>query len=40
MRALARHLLYDHGYTTLGYLSGYGDSPDSQTRLQTLKAEA
>ena len=40
MRALARHLLYDHGYTTLGYLSGYSDSPDSQTRLQTLKAEA
>ena len=40
MRALARHLLYDHGYTTLGYLSGYSDSPDSQARLQTLKAEA
>jgi len=40
MRALARHLLYDHGYTTLGYLSGYSDSPDSQARLQTLAAEA
>jgi LacI family transcriptional regulator len=40
MRALARHLLYDHGFTTLGYLSGYGDSPDSQARLQTLAAEA
>ena len=40
MRALARHLLYDHGYTTLGYLSGYSDSPDSQVRLQILKAEA
>ena len=40
MRALARHLLYDHGYATLGYLSGYGDSPDSQARLQTLAAEA
>lgn len=39
MRALARHLLYDHGYTTLGYLSGYNDSPDSQTRLQTLATE-
>ena len=36
MRALARHLLHDHGYTTLGYLSGYSDSPDSQARLQTL----
>jgi len=40
MRALARHLLYDHGYTTLGYLGGYGDSPDSQARLDTLAAEA
>ena len=40
MRALARHLLYDHGYTTLGFLSGYSDSPDSQARLQTLAAEA
>ncbi len=40
MRALARHLLYDHGYATLGYLSGYRDSPDSQVRLQILKTEA
>jgi len=39
MRALARHLLYDHGYTTLGFLGGYGDSPDSQARLKTLAAE-
>ena len=39
MRALARHLLYDHGYATLGYLGGYGDSPDSQTRLRTLATE-
>jgi LacI family transcriptional regulator len=39
MRALARHLLYDHGYTTLGYLGGYGDSPDSQARLGTLATE-
>jgi LacI family transcriptional regulator len=39
MRALARHLLYDHGYTTLGYLGGYGDSPDSQARLRTLATE-
>jgi LacI family transcriptional regulator len=35
-RALARHLLYDHGYSTLGYLAGYGDS---QTRLRVLSAE-
>lgn len=40
MRALARHLLYDHGFSTLGYLGGYGDSPDSQARLETLAAEA
>lgn len=40
MRALARHLLYDHGYTTIGYLGGYGDSPDSQARLETLASEA
>jgi LacI family transcriptional regulator len=40
MRALARHLLYDHGYKTLGYLSGYSDSPDSQARQRTLAAEA
>jgi LacI family transcriptional regulator len=39
MRALARHLLYDHGFTTLGYLSGYSDSPDSQARMQILKSE-
>src|SRR6202021_4308176 len=35
MRALARHLLYDHGYTTFGYLSGYSDSPATQPRLPT-----
>jgi LacI family transcriptional regulator len=40
MRALARHLFYDHGYQTVGYLGGYGDSPDSQARLNTLAAEA
>ena len=40
MRALARHLFYDHGYQTVGYLGGYGDSPDSQARLQSLAAEA
>jgi LacI family transcriptional regulator, galactose operon repressor len=40
MRALARHLLYDHGYRSIGFLGGYGDSPDSQARRQTLAAEA
>ncbi len=40
MRALARHLFYDHSYQTVGYLGGYGDSPDSQARLESLAAEA
>jgi LacI family transcriptional regulator len=39
MVALARHLLNDHGYRTLGYLGGYGDSPDSLARLEALEAE-
>ena len=40
MRALARHLLRDHGYATLGYLCGYADSPDSIERQEVLAAEA
>jgi len=40
MRALARHLLRDHGYPTAGYLGGYADSPDSIERQQVLAAEA
>jgi LacI family transcriptional regulator len=40
MRALARHLLLDHGYRTLGYLGGYADSPDSIERREVLAAEA
>ena len=40
MRALARHLLLDHGYPTLGYLGGYADSPDSIERREVLAAEA
>jgi len=39
-RALARHLLHDHGYRTLGYLGGYADSPDSLERRSVLAAEA
>jgi LacI family transcriptional regulator len=39
MRDLARHLLDDHGYRTVGYLGGYGDSPDSLARQQVLAAE-
>ncbi len=40
MRALARHLLRDHGYRSLGYLGGYADSPDSIERREVLQAEA
>ena len=39
MRELARHLLRDHGYRTIGYLAGLADSPDSMARQQTLAAE-
>ena len=40
MRALARHLLRDHGYRSLGYLGGYADSPDSIERREVLETEA
>jgi LacI family transcriptional regulator len=40
MRALARHLLRDHGYLHLAYLGGYADSPDSIERREVLAAEA
>jgi LacI family transcriptional regulator len=40
MRALARHLLRDHGYRSLGYLGGYADSPDSIERREVLATEA
>ena len=40
MRDLARHLLREHGYRTLAYLSGLTDSPDSVARLETVAAEA
>lgn len=38
MRALAEHLLRDHGYRSLAYLAGYSDSPDSIERHQLLQA--
>jgi LacI family transcriptional regulator len=40
MRALARHLLRDHGYRHLAYLGGYADSPDSIERQEVVAAEA
>jgi LacI family transcriptional regulator len=39
MRELARHLLHDHGYSTLAYLGGYADSPDNIERREVLVAE-
>jgi LacI family transcriptional regulator len=39
MRALARHLLRDHGYRTIGYLAGLADSPDSMARQRAVAAE-
>jgi LacI family transcriptional regulator len=40
MRALARHLLEDHGYRSLAYLGGYADSPDNIERREVLAAQA
>lgn len=40
MRALVRHLVVDHGYRSLGYLSGRADSPDNRARARALEAEA
>jgi len=40
MRELARHLIVDHGYRTLGFLAGHEGSPDSLARARTLAEEA
>ncbi len=40
MRDLVRHLVTGHGYRTLGYLAGHGDSPDNEARLVAAAAEA
>lgn len=40
MRELARHLIFDHEYRTLGYLAGHEGSPDSLSRCRALAAEA
>lgn len=40
MRALVRHLVTDHGYRRLAYLSGHADSPDNLARSRTLGAVA
>jgi len=40
MRALVRHLVVDHGYRSLAYLSGRSDSPDNQARKAVVETEA
>jgi LacI family transcriptional regulator len=40
IRALVRHLVIDHGYRSLGYVSGRADSPDNRTRSRAFEKEA
>jgi LacI family transcriptional regulator len=40
MRALVRHLVVDHHYGSVAYLSGRGDSPDNRARARIFEAEA
>ena len=40
MRAVARHLIVDHGYRALAYLAGHDGSPDSLARGNALADEA
>jgi LacI family transcriptional regulator len=40
IRALVRHLVVDHGYRSLGYVSGRSDSPDNRTRSRAFETEA
>ncbi|MHB8589624.1 MAG: LacI family DNA-binding transcriptional regulator [Candidatus Dormibacteraceae bacterium] len=39
MRALARHLVIDHRYRSVAYLSGRSDSPDNRARARAFEAE-
>jgi LacI family transcriptional regulator len=40
MRELVRHLVGDHGYRSLAYLSGRSDSPDNLSRARAFAAAA
>jgi LacI family transcriptional regulator len=40
MRELVRHLVVDHRYRSVAYLSGRGDSPDNRARARIFEAEA
>jgi LacI family transcriptional regulator len=39
IRTLVRHLATDHGYRSLGYISGRTDSPDNRTRAHAFESE-
>jgi LacI family transcriptional regulator len=39
IRSLVRHLVTDHGYRSVGYLSGRGDSPDNRARARVFEGE-
>jgi LacI family transcriptional regulator len=40
VRALVQHLVIEHGYKSLGYVSGRADSPDNRTRQRAFETEA
>ncbi|TMC05146.1 MAG: LacI family transcriptional regulator, partial [Chloroflexi bacterium] len=40
MRALLHHLVAEHGYRSLAYLSGNADSPDSRARARAFESGA
>jgi LacI family transcriptional regulator len=40
IRALVRHMTVDHGYRSLGYVSGRADSPDNRTRSRAFETAA
>ena len=40
VRELVRHLVVEHGYRSLAYLSGFADSPDNRARARAFEAEA
>ena len=40
MRDLTRHVLGDHGYDSIAYLSGHGDSPDNLIRGKAVREVA
>jgi LacI family transcriptional regulator len=40
VRALVKHLVIEHGYNSVGYVSGRADSPDNRTRQRAFETEA